>query len=1344
MVQQSEMQGFTTNWNKRVAWAQSQGISRSSYYPIYQMDSARLLAGETPMSNAEATRAMLAAQNPNNVTPVPGDKPSPTNIWGNTVNDLRSIFTGLAPNHLVTNLFDTVKDAVTKPSTWLAPIEDLAQGDVKQGLEAAAGLNGQNSILSWLPGVYVAGEIAQGGVGEVLSHPVVSFLDVAPFAPAGRVIEAAADASRVAGIADRVGMTASEFRDASLPGMAKGWILNTNLEDTFFGDRFAQSSQLHELDTVDPKTGLPKPTSIGDALDRWITAHTGMGKTLSSLFKGALNINDTRTTYEQAVIAPAAAAMKALSPEQQEEVSALVSKSDPRAQGKSAPQIEFDDKIDPQVRKAYAAVERARQWVSDQALASGQAVAFTRLDGSIGISHTAGESTTVLDADKELRDSHEALLAKMDPLNKVTESIRMWDRQADRVRTKLGQDVTAASQRAEYLHERPHYMKVGDRSTFRGRVSPEMVPIDIAKQAQWLFGKVDPIKGEGGIMDSIESAMDERDYAQVKVLTGVGLRALSGHGVHAIDATIDPAFVEVRQDMVALHRYAIKRIDAETKFEKGMEGYGSVAGIRPELKRYLAAKRAFGKAVWDHPTAEWIDAVQNIFIRNLVNEMRKFGTMEDLSKELRDRGFAAEKITQLERDPVKMAQLLQMEVKRMAGAPDGVAIMTKRDMDDLYKSAIDEANKLREEGHELAWVPQISTTMLRGRDIETGLYGVHISTKGRVRTTRAAHERKIGDQPTRYDVLASVHLATKEALQRDGTIEYADHILSPHLVSVDDAERALDQMPEFQDEILAYKTTHQNARDVYASIMKNNFKMVPFDPTSVFGWTLPKWGNEMYIPEGIAKALDTQLTKGQFPMHGILDAPTKLFRTAILNLSPRYTAHVGLGGTFLLALHSSRHVLSAIPEAWNIMKDQGDVPRANFAGAAQRSIDPVEYKQVINDTPLGTASRSYHQNMGGAAARWLAEENIEKVQGIALAAAKPLHWLKAVGDMNIKATTYMAQFQRAISYQDYLEHGLRTGKFKDPITGEVTEMTMARARKEAEENMLHVMGDQRAMTPLERGVFNNIFPFYGWTKHILKFVMAYPSDHPFRTQMLSVMAEQNTNDVASGLPKRIQFLMFLGSPDAEGNVTAIDVRSMDPLRDVANYATLSGFLSSLNPVLSAPLAVVDPSIIFGGNSLYPTVTYDSFYGIETAGSQGNALTALAQIIPQTTAAQALVDGLTKAGQYRNEAVTNPNGFAKTIFESLNIPFAQVQHLNVKQIAAQTELDRYHVATSAATNAFQTGDFSSISSLSSVPDPQNLDYEVSPEYLSNLYNSLLQQYPGQAPVETAPPPPPAPI
>ena len=551
----------------------------------------------------------------------------------------------------------------------------------------------------------------------------------------------------------------------------------------------------------------------------------------------------------------------------------------------------------------------------------------------------------------------------------------------------------------------------------------------------------------------------------------------------------------------------------------------------------------------------------------------------------------------------------------------------------------------------------------------------------------------------------------------------------------------LDKMPEFRSEILAYKTSERTGTDVYADIVKNHFKMQAFDPESVFGWTLPKWDQEMYIPKSIADSLDKMLDKGQFPLQGFYSGVTKLFRTSILNYSPRYTAHVGLGGTFLLALHASPYVIHAIPKAWNDMRNTGDVPRESFQGAAQRSMDPVEYRKTVSGTILGTSGRAFHEHMGAESTRWPVEENIEKKQGVKLAAATGYHYLKAIGDLNIKVTTYMAQFQRAVAYEDYLQKGLRTGKFTDPATGKVTEMTMDRARKEAEENMLHVMGDNRAMTPLERSWLNQIFPFYGWTKHILHFVMSYPSDHPFRTQMLAVMAEQNSNDVPAGLPTRIQLLMFLGSPDVEGNVTAIDVRSMDPLRDVANYATLAGVISSLNPVLSAPLAVIDPNIIFGGNPLYPNVTYDQFYGIEAAGSQGSPLTALEQVVPQVTALDA---ALNLSGQFRNEAATNPNAFAKTIFSALNIPFAQVQHLNLKQIAAKDELDRYHVTSQAASNAFQSGDFSTIAPLSSVPDPLNADYDVSPKNLSELYNQLLQQYPGQPPSETALPPPPAPI
>jgi hypothetical protein len=271
-----------------------------------------------------------------------------------------------------------------------------------------------------------------------------------------------------------------------------------------------------------------------------------------------------------------------------------------------------------------------------------------------------------------------------------------------------------------------------------------------------------------------------------------------------------------------------------------------------------------------------------------------------------------------------------------------------------------------------------------------------------------------------------------------------------------------------------------------------------------------------------------------------------------------------------------------------------------------------------------------------------------------------------------------------------------------------------------------------------------VLPFYGWTRHILKYVMSYPVDHPWRAMMLSLMAFDDSEEVPKGLPERIQFLFFLGSPDSSGNVTGVDTRFMDPLRDTANYASLSGWIEGLNPVLLAPMSMIDPSIVYGSNQLYPNLSYDAMYGIQVAGTQGTPLTGLEQFAPQlgalSTGVSALDTAITKAGQWRKLAGSNPNAFYKQIFEELNIPFAQIQKINVKQIAAKDEVARYDVAKQAATNAFSTGNFALLNGYASVPNPMNPDYEITPQQLQAVYNAALAEYPGQNPADVLTPPP----
>jgi len=260
-----------------------------------------------------------------------------------------------------------------------------------------------------------------------------------------------------------------------------------------------------------------------------------------------------------------------------------------------------------------------------------------------------------------------------------------------------------------------------------------------------------------------------------------------------------------------------------------------------------------------------------------------------------------------------------------------------------------------------------------------------------------------------------------------------------------------------------------------------------------------------------------------------------------------------------------------------------------------------------------------------------------------------------------------------------------------------------------------------------------VVPFYGWTKHVLTYVAEYPVDHPYRAMFLANMANMNSDEVAKGLYTRIQNLFFLGTPDQNGNVSALDVRALNPLRDVANYATMGGLISALNPVISAPFAVVDPQIVFGSNTLYPTLSYSQLYGTREAAPAGSALTAAEQFVPELTTLDAAL-GL--SAQYRTLQKNDPGAFTKRIFESLNIPFAQVQHINLKQIAAQQEIDRYQTSYAAAQQAFDTGNFAPLGNVASVPNPLQPLYNAAPANLEALYKETLAKT-GLPPSEVIP-------
>lgn len=742
-----------------------------------------------------------------------------------------------------------------------------------------------------------------------------------------------------------------------------------------------------------------------------------------------------------------------------------------------------------------------------------------------------------------------------------------------------------------------------------------------------------------------------------------------------------------------------------------------------EMRYYTDAQKAFDKALQDHPTDNYRNYRLQVYMDNLLQHLHNDDAIRDsLEKKLRKAGHSPEEITAaIQTNPAIIKELLSLHIddvyKNVANTypPELVDLVTQIKTES-EQSALESVNRMRMQGYEPQWIPQAGTFDNPPSAIKA------IVGKG-VPHVDVAFARAAKLTATRHDVVIGVTKAMADQMKRDAHIEFVENSIAPRVITGSALREQLTGMldlPAFDSHIGTVPHAFETQLE--------KLGLTRFDPVSRFGFSLPSWGEEaLYLPSGLAKALEKTMAAEKSGERGILDKTNQLFRYSILGLSPRYTAHILFGGTFLLALRSSVKLPLYLADAAKAMRD-GTLPEEIYRQPAQEGFGRFSY--ALQEHATRSGKQLAHLQM---------QEHIEKVQGVLLHKASPLHWLKAAADINFKFTRYVTRMQTAAAYLDYASGVDMSGTYIDEVSGARVPMTRERAVQQAMAHVNDVFGDLRSMAPIERQVAKTIMPFYGWTRHIIKYVLTMPADHPWRSMMLALVAYENSAAVPKGLPERIQFLFFLGSPDKQGNVSAIDTRFLDPLRDVANYASLGGWIQGLNPAILAPAALMDPQLVYGSTSLYPNLSYNALYGDETAGAQGSAIQGLEQFVPQLGAITPLMQALSQAKNVR-ELSSNPNAFYKTIFNDLNIPFAQVEHINVKEIAARDALARYNVAKQAAANAFDSGNFSLLNGYTSVPNPLNPDYEIPVAQLQALYNQALAEYPGQQPANVILPPP----
>ena len=224
--------------------------------------------------------------------------------------------------------------------------------------------------------------------------------------------------------------------------------------------------------------------------------------------------------------------------------------------------------------------------------------------------------------------------------------------------------------------------------------------------------------------------------------------------------------------------------------------------------------------------------------------------------------------------------------------------------------------------------------------------------------------------------------------------------------------------------------------------------------------------------------------------------------------------------------------------------------------------------------------------------------------------------------------------------------------------------------------------DMLTHTPLEQAIIRQYIPFYGWTKHVIRFTLRMPYDHPLRVAILSQLSESYAGR-NSQLPEYLQRLFFIGQPDSMGNIDVIDYRAWNPLRDVANYMSWKGFISGLNPLLQGVFGAAGINPITGQQAeLFPELSYSDFYGSEQIAGGGNIMEDI--LLAASPQAQALRDYFSKTSSIRAEAATHPNpsmDFWHGIFDELGVPWVPYT-INLKQIQARKYIDIYGQAAAA--------------------------------------------------------------
>jgi hypothetical protein len=451
---------------------------------------------------------------------------------------------------------------------------------------------------------------------------------------------------------------------------------------------------------------------------------------------------------------------------------------------------------------------------------------------------------------------------------------------------------------------------------------------------------------------------------------------------------------------------------------------------------------------------------------------------------------------------------------------------------------------------------------------------------------------------------------------------------------------------------------------------------------------------QIWMPRSMARAVQQMRT----PMRAraVWDPVMSTFRTSALILSPRWQVYNVLGNGFLGMMSNGWEFLNQLPKA----RENLNLIRRMEEGA---TLPPNLRSSLAGRTP-GELVLDEVAKEGWAKTFRLAGEKGQSAYTTWQKTKVPYGFSK-IKNWSIGMNAYMDDLSRIANYlagEKKIAKTLqnpevaaafeRSGESLAKATGaEADEAGRAGPSRqewtqaEAENRMLEATYNWSSMTPWERSTARNIFPFYGFYSHILRYAGKFALDHPFRVAIYAGFARAEMEDWGTGLPERLHNYFLLNRDrDEQGNILGINMAGWSPFANTADLFTISGWVNQVNPLLSTLMQQfgIDPRT--GEASTYPDTAFDPATG-RLALQKPNIATSLIQsVIPQTQALAAL----TGFGDEEQRRLA-PDSYAAQIRSAIGIP-SLYRRINVPQEMAYAEAAALNSRKQAEAEAYKTG------------------------------------------------------